>query len=379
MGLLGELPGQLTSFIGRASTLDVTRQLLAEHRLVSLVGPGGCGKTRMAIEVAREAQASPCAVRFVDLSALSSPGLVAGAVASALGLRELPGKEPLAGLAEQLSDQGLLVLLDNCEHLVGACAELADVLLRYCPGLRMLATSRERLGVPGEAVVTVGGLDLPEPSPLGPVCGVERSEAGRLFVERARAARPGLTVSEDEAFAIAGICERLDGIPLALELAAARANMLSVGAILERLSDRFGLLRGTGRTGPPRQQSLLASIEWSCDLLSDKERGLLYCLSVFASGFSLAAAEAVCAGGEVDREEVFGLVASLVEKRSSKPRPRPAASGCTRPFTLSARAGSRPKGRPVHCGTVTLATSTSLPRPWPRPTGPATQPVRGAC
>ncbi|HMK97084.1 MAG TPA: LuxR C-terminal-related transcriptional regulator [Acidimicrobiales bacterium] len=312
MGLRGELPGQITSFIGRASTLELTRQLLAEHRLVSLIGPGGCGKTRLAIEVAR--RTGPCTVCFVDLSGLSDPGLVPGAVASALGLAEIPGKEPLASLADQLLDRELLVLLDNCEHLVGTCADLADVLLRHCPGVRLLPTSRERLGLPGETVVTVGGLELPKGSGVVSVRSLERSEAGRLFVERARAARPGLSLDEDDVRAVVAICERLDGIPLALELAAARVSMLSVGAIVERLSDWSGLLGRTGRTGPPRQQSLLASIEWSCNLLSHKERLLLYRLSIFASGFGLGAAEVVGSGGEVRSDEVFELLASLVEK-----------------------------------------------------------------
>ena len=309
------LPGQLTSFIGRALTVELVGQRVAAHRMVSLVGPGGCGKTRLAIEVAGSAQCAPLgAVCFVDLSGLSDPGLVPEAVRSALGLAEVPGQATLRTLTERLCSQELLVVLDNCEHLRDACAVLADTLLRHCPGVRLLTTSRECLGVPGEVTVGVGGLELPDRSTAASKDWLERSEAGRLFIERARMARDSFALREDDAFAVADICERLDGIPLALELAAARVNVLNVRAIAEGLSDRFGLLAGTRRTGPYRHKTLLASIEWSCGLLKAPERALVYRLSAFASGFTLVAAEAVCSGGEVERDQVFGLVASLVEK-----------------------------------------------------------------
>ncbi len=312
---VANLPGQPTSFIGRGPALDVVSCRLAEHRLVSLVGPGGCGKTRLAIEVCRHTivvQAHN--VFFVDLSGLSELGLVPGAALRALGLREAPGQHPLETLTGWLSDQELLVLLDNCEHLLEACAELADVIARECPGVRLLATSRERLGVTGEAVVDVGGLELPRPAPHSDGDWLHRSEAGRLFVDRARMARADFAADGDNALVVATICERLDGIPLAIEMAAAQVRFMSVRAIADGLSDRFRLLTGGGRTAPPRHKTLLSSIEWSCGLLDQAERRLLYRLSVFASGFTLAAAEAVCDGQGVERVEVLGLLTSLVDK-----------------------------------------------------------------
>ena len=311
---LGGLPEQLTSFIGRASIVELVSLRLTEHRLVSVVGPGGCGKTRLAIEVGQRTTAVPPeSVCFVDLSGLSEPELVPGAVLRALGLVESPRAGPLETLTACLTERELLVILDNCEHLVGACAALAGALGRQCAGVRLLATSRERLGVPGEAVVDLGGLELPRPGG-GNEGWLERSEAGKLFVERARTARVGFAAHGDDAIVVASICERLDGIPLALEMAAARTRLMSVRAIAEGLSDRFRLLTGSGRAGPARQRSLLASIEWSCSLLSKAEQQLLYRLSVFASGFTFRAVEAVCAGGAVERDEVFDLLASLVEK-----------------------------------------------------------------
>jgi predicted ATPase/DNA-binding CsgD family transcriptional regulator len=231
-----------------------------------------------------------------------------------LRLREAPRKGPLESLIAQLLKRDLLVLLDNCEHLSDACAALVEALARECRGLRMLATSREHLGVTGEAVVDVGGLELLERAGYRDEEWLVRSEAGKLFVDRARMARADFVAHGDDAVVVAGICERLDGIPLALEMAAARVRLMSVQAIAEGLSDRFGLLTANGRAGPPRQRSLLASIEWSCGLLGESERCLLYRLSVFASGFTFAAAKAVCAGDEVERDDVIGLLSSLVDK-----------------------------------------------------------------
>ena len=214
---------------------------------MSLVGPGGCGKTRLAIEVVSQTTGPQGCVVFVDFSGLSGPGLVPGAVARALGLRELPGQDPLETLSAQLSKRELLLILDNCEHLVGACAALAVALARSCPGVRLLATSRERLGVPGEAVVAVGGLELPERDYAYDEGWAERSEAGRLFIDRARMARADFVV--DDPAALSTICERLDGIPFALELAAAQVRLMSLGAIAEALSDRFHLLVGSQQAG----------------------------------------------------------------------------------------------------------------------------------
>ncbi len=312
---MAALPNQLTNFIGRRSTIELVGRRLSAHRLVSLVGPGGCGKTRLAIEVGhQDVPARPGTICFVDLSGLSKSALVPDAVRSNLGLAELRGRPALGALAEQLSDHHLLLLLDNCEHLIEGCAALVHLLLRDCPGVRVLATSRERLGVPGEVVVSVGGLSLPERPATGARSSLERSEAGTLFIERARLDRADFSLTEDEALAVASICERLDGIPLAVELAAARASMMSVDAIARELSDGFRVLAGTGRTVPARHKTLLASIEWSCNLLTDDERALLHRLAVFTPGFTFAGAEAVCADEEVERAHVFGLLTSLVEK-----------------------------------------------------------------
>jgi non-specific serine/threonine protein kinase len=208
----------------------------------------------------------------------------------------------------------LLVVLDNCEHLIEACGALAAALVRECAGVRLLATSREHLGVAGEAVVDVGGLELPKGAGYVDEERLSRSEAGRLFIERARMARADFVAHGDDALVVACICERLDGIPLALEMAAARVRLMSVQAIAEGLSDRFSLLTGKERARPPRHRTLLASFEWSCGLLREGERCLLHRLSAFASGFTLAAAEAVCAEDEVERHDVFDLLSSLVDK-----------------------------------------------------------------
>jgi predicted ATPase/DNA-binding CsgD family transcriptional regulator len=311
----GNLPGQLTNFIGREATVTTVSRLLQTERLVSLVGPGGCGKTRLAIEVGRDVTSQrPDGVFFVDLSGTSDPGLVPGTVLSVLGLRATRGRGPVETLLAQLSDQDVLLVLDNCEHLVDPCASLADTLVRGCPRVWALATSRERLGLTSEVIVAVGGLELPDRDSPDREGWLENSEAGRLFIERAERARPGFALDHSDVEAVARICERLDGIPLALELAAARARLMSVHAIAEGLSDRFHLLVGNGRAGPSRQKTLLASIEWSCALLSEEERALLRRLAVFASGFDLAAAEAVCAGGEIADRDVLGLLTSLVDK-----------------------------------------------------------------
>ncbi|HXW80287.1 MAG TPA: LuxR C-terminal-related transcriptional regulator [Acidimicrobiales bacterium] len=310
---MDSLPGHLTTFIGRDSTIELVRQRVAEHKLVTLVGPGGCGKTRLAIEVARRATgASRDGVVFVDFSGLTDPALVPGAVTSALGLRQVPGQDPLVTLSAQLSKRELLLLLDNCEHLIDACAALVDALARGCPGVQILATSRERLGVPGEAVVAVGGLELADRTDAGDEGSVERSEAGRLFIDRACMARADFVVDHPGALAV--ICERLDGIPLAIELAAARARLMSLETIADALSDCFSLLVGSGRGGPTRHKTLLASIGWSCGLLNDDERRLLYRLSVFASGFTLLAAKGVASGTQIERADVLGLLTSLVDK-----------------------------------------------------------------
>ncbi|MEV6583316.1 BTAD domain-containing putative transcriptional regulator [Streptomyces sp. NPDC051582] len=286
----GNLRPRLTSFVGREPELAGLRSDLARLRLVTLTGPGGSGKTRLA-EHAAAADHEPG--WLVELARLDHPAAVPGAVLSALGLREstlvarekTPAEDPAAQLVEHCANRRLLLVLDNCEHVIGAVAELAEHLLTHCPGVRILATSREPLGVPGE---TVRPLDPLPPDP-----------AHRLFVDRAAAVRPGFTPADDPA-AVAEICARLDGLPLAIELAAARLRLLTPRQIADRLDDRFRLLTGGARTVLPRQQTLRAVVDWSWDLLDDKERTVLRRLSVFAGGCGLAAAEAICTGDAVD-------------------------------------------------------------------------------
>jgi predicted ATPase/DNA-binding CsgD family transcriptional regulator len=308
------LPVPLTAFVGRERERAEVAQLVAAHRLVTLVGAGGVGKTRLAVEVAAELAADfSDGADLIDLSAVSDPALLPGAVARGLGVEERSG----AGLGERLvwvmRDQHRLLVLDNCEHLRGACGDLAAGVLSSCPAVVVLATSRESLGLPGEVTWRVPSLTFPWPEALPPLDEMERFEAVALFLARARAARPGLRVGPGDAAAVASICFHLDGIPLALELAAARAGALSLAEIAERLTGRFELLGRSG-AGPARHQTLRASVRWSHQLLSPEERALFRRLAVFAGGWSLAAAEAVCASPPVGGGQVAGLLAGLVDK-----------------------------------------------------------------
>jgi predicted ATPase/DNA-binding SARP family transcriptional activator len=310
-----ELPRQLTSFVGRDAELADVGRLLRDAHLVTLTGPGGVGKTRLAVEVAgRAAAAWPDGVALADLAPVADPGLVPHAVAAALGLREDPGRPPAATLADALRPKRLLLVLDNCEHLLEACARLADALLRACPHLRLLATSREALGVAGEAPWRVLPLSLPAPDRRPAAGALLESEAVRLFVERAAVARPGFAVTDRNAAAVAALCTRLDGLPLAIELAAARVRVLTPEQLTARLGDRFRLLTGGGRTALPRQQTLRATVDWSHDLLSEEERALFRRLAVFAGGFSLDAAEEVGAGEGLEPADVLDRLTGLVDK-----------------------------------------------------------------
>ncbi len=310
------LPIALSSFVGRGREISEVEALLAGNRLLTLTGPGGSGKTRLALRVAsRVLEGFEDGAWLVELAPLSDPGLVIRAVAFVLGVREGPGGSLLEVLSDHLRSRRLLLVLDNCEHLVGASASLAEALLRRCRNLSVLATSREALGVTGEAVFAVPPLALPDPRRPPAVEGLPEYEAARLFVERARAVNHGLSLTEENASAVAQVCCRLDGMPLAIELAAARAKALSIEQISSRLDDAFRLLKGgASRTAMARQRTLRATMDWSYGLLTEEERALLRRLSVFAGGFTLEAAEAVGAGGGIEEAGVLDLLASLVDK-----------------------------------------------------------------
>jgi predicted ATPase/DNA-binding NarL/FixJ family response regulator len=320
VGARHNLPVALTPCIGREQDVDAVVRLLAATRLLTLTGSPGVGKTRLALEVAGGLVSMfPDGVWMVELAPLADAALVPQAVATALGVREQPHRSVLDTLAAAGRDRQLLLVLDNCEHLVDACASLTNALLQVCPGLVILATSREPLGIAGETAWRVPSLAIPDvdgPSPVGSAdeSALSESAAVRLFVERARAARPTFVLTEPYARPVARICHRLDGIPLALELAAARVTALSVEQIADRLDDRFGLLTGGNRTALPRQRTLRAAVDWSYDLLSEAEQALLRRLAVFAGGWSLEAAEAICAGLEIDSFEVLDLLQRLVER-----------------------------------------------------------------
>jgi predicted ATPase/DNA-binding CsgD family transcriptional regulator len=308
------LPLQLSSLIGRDKERAGAGKLLAQRRLLTLTGPGGSGKTRLALAVAGDvAYEFEDGVWWVALASLSDPGLVPQAVASILEVREQPGR-PLTGtLAEHLAPKDTLLILDNCEHLVEACERLVSVLLPACPSLRILATSRESLGVAGETVLLVPPLSLPAPGHPPTPNELERYEAVRLFFERARWATPTFELTESNASDVALLCRNLDGIPLAIELAAARTKVLSVAQISSRLAENFRLLKSASRTADPRQQTLAATLEWSHELLNETERVLFRRLSVFAGGFTLEAAEMVCAGEDIE-EDVLDLLSHLIDK-----------------------------------------------------------------
>ncbi len=313
------LPVQLTSFIGREREIAEVTGLLTTSRLVTLTGTGGCGKTRLALEVAaRVVDWFADGVWLVELAALTDGQLVVQAVASALGLRQQSGRPLVEILVDYAQPRHLLLVLDNCEHLVGACAALADLLLRDCPRLHILATSREPLGIAGETRWRVPSLDTPDPHTLPDGVDLPSLLAGydavRLFVDRARLSAPNFMLTPHNAAAVAQVCHRLDGLPLAIELAAARVNVLPVEQIAARLHDVFHLLGGGSRTALPRQQTLQAMMDWSYDLLSEKEQRLLRRLAVFADGATLEAAEAICTGNGIDAAEVLDLLAALVDK-----------------------------------------------------------------
>jgi predicted ATPase/class 3 adenylate cyclase len=309
------LPIQLTSFIGREHDIAAVMRLLATTRLLTLTGPGGTGKTRLALQVATEMLTHfPDGVWLVELAPVSNPVLVPQTLATTLRLSEESGRPLLTTLTNHLRAKHSLLVLDNCEHLIEACAQLCETLLRACPNLNILATSREPLGIAGETTFLVPSLSLPDMRHAPSVEGLTQYESVRLFVDRAAAAMPDFIVTRQNALSVAQVCLRLDGMPLAIELAAARVKMLTVEQIATRLQDRFRLLLGGNRTALPRHQTLSALIDWSYDLLSEPERALLRRLSVFAGGWTLEAAEAVCVGERNDGYNILDLLTQLVNK-----------------------------------------------------------------
>ena len=308
------LPQEPNSFIGRERDIGELLQILPTTRALTLCGPGGIGKTRLALRVlAAAADAFPDGVCLVELADLREPDMVVSRVAAAAGISEEAERPLIDTLADALRPRRLLLVLDNCEHLVEACAEVCRRLLASSSGLRVLATSREPLRGAAETVWDVPPLSVPPANEGLAEVEAQRYEAVRLFADRAAARRPGFAVDRGNAAAVASICRALDGMPLAIELAAARIPVLSVEQISARLSDRFRLLTAGDRSAPPRQRTLRAAIGWSHDLLTARERVLFRRLSVFA-GWSLEAAEQVCADEEIPAGDVLDLTAALVDK-----------------------------------------------------------------
>lgn len=307
------LPNQVTSFIGRERELDEIKERLAGVRLLTLLGMGGLGKTRLSLQVAAEVMPQyPDGVWFLDLAPIRDPALVVGETAQVLGLREEPDRPLIQTLCAFLKTRRVLFVMDNCEHLVKASAELANAILKAAPQVRFIASSREALRVLGEQSYPV--LPLPVPRRDDGVEALSRSTAVRLFVERAQLHKPAFALNEREAPAVAELVARLEGIPLALELAAARVRSLTVSDINARLKDRYKILTGGGRVLLERQQTLRALVDWSYDLLEENERTVLNRLSVFAGGFDMAAAEAVCGADPLEPYDVLDILDSLVEK-----------------------------------------------------------------
>ncbi len=309
------LPAELSSFVGRDRELRELSGLLSTTRLLTLTGAGGMGKTRLAFRIAANAAANyPHGVWLVRLDAVADGALVCAAIAEVLDVREQPGRSLLECVTQAIGSRHLLLVVDNCEHLIQACAELAEALLKACPQLQILATSRESLNVAGERAWSVPPLSLPEPHQVASANQLSLCEAVRLFIERALSARPSFALTDKNAPAVALLCRRLDGIPLAIELAAARVKALSVEEIAHRLDDCLRLLTVGSRTALPRQQTLQAAFDWSYDLLSEPERVLFRRLGVFSGGWTLETAEQVCAREGIALEDVLDLLSSLVDK-----------------------------------------------------------------
>jgi len=319
---VGNLPAPLSSFIGREREIREIRGLLSSNRLVTLTGPGGCGKSRLSLKVVQDMGGElDRGSWLVELASIFDPSLVPQTIAAALNVREKSGRELMDILIDSLSAQPILLVIDNCEHLILACARVIETLLQKCPELKILATSREVLGITGEVAWNVPPLSLPDLNPWAnpisaqtAVLSYKESESVQLFVNRAEAIAPDFKLTAENGPRVAEICRHLDGMPLAIELAAARVRSLSIQQIAERLDDRFHLLTGGSRTGPLRQQTLAATLDWSYALLSENEQKVLQRLSAFAGGATIEAAESVCAGGEIKSLEVLDALSTLIDK-----------------------------------------------------------------
>jgi predicted ATPase/DNA-binding XRE family transcriptional regulator len=313
--LITNLPVPLTTFIGRERDQAEVSQLISKYRLITLTGTGGVGKTRLAIQVAADVRHRfPDGVWFLDLSSLIDPILLPNTLATVIGLRESAELSFTDLLIHYFRSRTALVIFDNCEHLIESCALFVHSLLSECENLSILATSREALRVGGEIPYYVSSLEIPRLESEPAIDTLKKTESVQLFAERAAVSSPGFLMNTHNVFTVAGICQRLDGIPLAIELAAARVNVLTVEQILMRLNERFNLLTGGFRSAFPRHQTLHAAIEWSYNLLSEKERTVFKRLAVFSGGWTLEAAEAVCSGNGIEPVEVLDLLSGLVNK-----------------------------------------------------------------
>jgi predicted ATPase/two-component SAPR family response regulator len=313
--ITAQLPVRLTPLVGRESELRDVVQAVTRARLLTLTGPGGTGKTRLALAAARSARESfPAGVCWVELAQIEDPGIVAPTVASRLGVPDTPGQDATEAVAEYLSDHQVLVVLDNCEHLAGATAVLTESLLGACPALTVMATSREALGVEGELNWQVPPLSLPDAGAAPTASALAASDAVKLFEQRAQLVRPSFHVTDENAAEVASICQRLDGLPLAIELAAPRMRIMSSAQLAERLDDIFALLIGGARSAPPRHQALRATLDWSHDMLAAEERAAFRRLAAFAGGFTLEAAERVAAGSDLKPASMLELLTKLADK-----------------------------------------------------------------
>jgi predicted ATPase/DNA-binding CsgD family transcriptional regulator len=305
----------LSSFIGRRREIEEAKSLLAGARLLTIVGPGGVGKTRLAMELADRARKGFAdGVAVVELAALSTPSSIAPTMAAALNIPDQSNRAPLDRLIDHVRTRRMLIVIDNCEHLLEDAAKIASELLHAAPGLRIVATSREPLGLTGERMYLLSPMGIPAESDLDSPDGIGNFEAVRLLVERAQGIVEGFGVTAENQGAILQLCRRLDGVPLAIELAASRLRSLSVGEIVERLEDRFTLLTGGDRIALPRQQTLVALVDWSYELCTPAERQLWARLSVFADGFDLRAAESVCGYGHLEGQPIIDILDRLVAK-----------------------------------------------------------------